>query len=400
MKSFSVGLACIAMTAAARPHAVAFSIVPRPRCAFAVPTWSRTALFMSETELSNGYDFIVVGLGYAGAIMTARLVERNPDAKILAIEYGGPVQAKTGGASTKEVAMEMTASAFQNEGAKQSGGSKYDPNSPLCMADVPGNYNNVAFRPLSDGYHLEEFPACFQGTGLGGNGVYNGALYQEPAHWWLNDKIHNDIFVNSTMQKEGKQTSDVLQPYFELVREELKDAIKSSPSMDGVHYNHGLYDLVKPYLETAKFQEVAADTPQLEKAGRRFFTVPTVNAQEGLRTGPSAWLQKFMNETGDVRKDKFPGLTVKMYTEVLRVLLDPDNNSVLGVEVIEVSGARRGGLQPPPPQNNFSIFVKPGGKVILSCNALPTNRILYRSGVGPEGECVLDNLLSLPSDIS
>jgi hypothetical protein len=87
-----------------------------------------------------------------------------------------------------------------------------------------------------------------------------------------------------------------------------------------------------------------------------------------------------------------------MYTEVLRVLLNPDN-SVGGVEVIEVSGARRGRLQHPP-KDNVSIFVKLGGKVSLSCNALPTNRILYRSGVGPESECVLDNLLSLPSDIS
>jgi choline dehydrogenase-like flavoprotein len=345
---------------------------------------------MSESDGSDEYDYIVVGLGYAGAIMTARLAERNPDKKILAIEYGGPVQAKTGGASTKEVAMEMTASAFQNEGAKVTNGeeaSTYDPNSPLCMADVPGNYNNVAFRPLADGYHLEEFPACFQGTGLGGNGIYNGALYQEPAHWWWNDKIHNDIFVTPATQKEGKHTtSDVLQPYFDLVRKELDGGVKSFPSMDGVHYNHGLYDLVNPYLKASNFVEIEADVPELEKAGRRFFTIPTVNAVEGIRTGSSAWLEKFMNEMGEVRKDKFPNLTVKTYTEVLKVLLNDSDNSVHGVEVIEgVLGAKRGGLQKPvsilPPTK---ILVKKGGKVILSCNALPTNRILYRSGVGPE----------------
>eukprot|EP00978_Attheya_sp_CCMP212_P045829 scaffold362134_cov52-Attheya_sp.AAC.1 len=151
MRSLHAVLACIAVAAIAGPQTAAFSLAPsRPRRAFlSRPTTSSrtTAVFLSEqSEGSDEYDYIVVGLGYAGAIMTARLAERNPDKKILAIEYGGPVQAKTGGASTKEVKVEMTASAFQNEGAKVTSGdeeaSTYDPNSPLCMADVPGNYNN------------------------------------------------------------------------------------------------------------------------------------------------------------------------------------------------------------------------------------------------------------------
>jgi choline dehydrogenase-like flavoprotein len=342
---------------------------------------------MNQPESSDEYDYIVVGLGYAGAILTARLAERNPNAKIIAIEYGGPVQAKTGGATNEHADIDMTAAAFQNEGSKPlyTDQSKYDPKSPLCMADVPGNYNNVAFRPLSNGYHLEEFPACFQGTGLGGNGVYNGALYQEPAKWWWNDKVHNDIFVSPEMQALGKQTSDIISPYFKLVRKELKDAIKSTPSMDSIHYNHGLYDLVKPNLLEAGFEEVPLDAFELEAAGKRFFTVPTVNVHEGLRTGSSAWLQKFLTDDGKVRKDKFPNLEVKTYTEVLRVLLDA-NNVVQGVEVTEnVKGAKRGGLKVFP-ETNSKLYVKKGGKVILGCGALPSNRILYRSGVGPEGE--------------
>mmetsp|Transcript_1878 Transcript_1878/g.2899 ORF Transcript_1878/g.2899 Transcript_1878/m.2899 type:complete len:694 (+) Transcript_1878:146-2227(+) len=330
------------------------------------------------------YDYIVVGLGYAGAIVTARLAERAPDAKILAIEYGGPVQAATGGATQENVTIQMTAEMFLNAGAivRQCDTQRYEPKMPLCMPDVPGNYNNVAFRPLSDGYYLQQqFPACFQGVGLGGNGIYNGALYQEPANWWWNDKIHNDIFVTSA-HPNGTQTSDVMKPYFERVKKELKDAIKSSPSMDGVHYNHGLYDLVKPYLIDNQFDEVNPDIPELEEAGKRFFTVPTVNAHEGIRTGPSAWLQKFINSDGNVRPE-FPNLKLMMYTEVLNVNLD-DRNAVTGVKVKTPSSAKQGGLKKTKPVDEIIFNVKKGGKVILCCNTLPTNRILYRSGIGCE----------------
>lgn len=92
-----------------------------------------------------------------------------------------------------------------------------------------------------------------------------------------------------------------------------------------------------------------------------------------------------MNEMGEVRKDKFPNLDVKMYTEVLRVQLNPDN-SVKGVDMCEnVHGASRGGMTKPK-EKKKAIFVKKGGKVILGCGALPSNRILYKSGVGPEGK--------------
>mmetsp|Transcript_23789 Transcript_23789/g.65999 ORF Transcript_23789/g.65999 Transcript_23789/m.65999 type:complete len:90 (+) Transcript_23789:34-303(+) len=79
------------------------------------------------------YDFIVVGLGYAGAIMTARLAERNKDKKILAIEYGGPMQALTGGAMGECADMEMAAMQFQNEGLKLGTAekSKYKPDDPM-----------------------------------------------------------------------------------------------------------------------------------------------------------------------------------------------------------------------------------------------------------------------------
>lgn len=353
------------------------------------------------------YDFIVVGLGYAGAIMTARLAERNKDAKILAIEYGGPMQALTGGAMGECADMEMAAMQFQNEGMKlgKAENSKYTPEDPLCMVDVPGNYNNVAFRPMAmNGYMLPEFQACWQGIGLGGNGVYNGALYQEPAHWWwdddgegkYNDKVHTDIFLTEAEKAKGhKKVSDVMKPYFDLVQKELKDGIRPTPSMDGIHYNHGLYDLVKPILEKNKFKEIDykkqsdVDMAQLEVtvqagAGDRFFAVPAVNVKDGLRTGASAWLEKFMTIDGVVNKEKYPNLHVQMWTEVTKVELD-ETNSVTGVKVKKnVKGAKRGGRTKAPKESLGEFKVKPGGKVVLSCNALPTNRILYLSGVGPE----------------
>mmetsp|Transcript_82975 Transcript_82975/g.161572 ORF Transcript_82975/g.161572 Transcript_82975/m.161572 type:complete len:650 (-) Transcript_82975:175-2124(-) len=285
---------------------------------------------------------------------------------------------------------------FQNEGIKAAGDeeSKYDPKSPLTMTDVPGNYNNVAFRPLAkDGYQIPEFEACFQGAGLGGNGVYNGALFQEPANWWWDDdSTHTDIFVTPEQQEQGLKVSDILKPYYDRVQEVLKDAIKTTPSMDGIHYTHGLYDLVKPHLERANFNEIPyypgnpekqAGNAKLENAGNRFYTVPTVNAKEGLRTGASAWIEKFMDGDGKVRQE-FDNLKVLTHTEVLKVNLG-DDGEVKGVEVMEnAKGSKRGGLKKPPGPIKTIFNVKKGGRVILSCNALPTNRILYKSGVGPE----------------
>jgi len=382
-----------------------------------------------EDAAAKEYDFVVCGVGYAGAIMTARLAERNPDKKILAIEYGGYVQQATGGSLSDVADIGFQADMFQNQGvkaAREDGKStKYDPASPITMPDVPGNYNNVAFRPLAEnGYQIPEFEACFQGAGLGGNGVYNGALYQEPANWWWDDdEVHKDIFLSEEDKANGRDVSDVLKPYFDRVQKELKDAIKTTPSMDGVHYNHGLYDLVKPYLENHKapFTEVnhregesngrQAELGKLQVArdaqgdnlkegegepGERFFTVPAVNAKEGLRTGASAWIEKFLNNKGE---SKFANLDVVTHAEVLNVTLN-DDKEVTGVYIMDLKSSKKskhGGIGPgedwkkvPGWKKQYGLpketYVKvcKGGKIILSCNALPTNRILYKSGIGPE----------------
>eukprot|EP00536_Pseudo-nitzschia_multiseries_P014620 jgi/Psemu1/69167/estExt_Genemark1.C_7400019 len=347
------------------------------------------------------YDYIVVGLGYAGAIMTARLAERNKDkenVKILAIEYGGPMQTKTGGATGTTADITMMATQFQAEGMKED-------NSKMSQETTTTSPSAQYFA--LDGYTLPEFGACWQGVGLGGNGLYNGALYQEPANWWwddakndesavagYNDNVHTDIFLTEAQKAAGVKVSDVMKPYFERVNKELKEGIKPTPSMDGVHYNHGLYDLLKPILIKNKFGEVdytkftALQMAQLEvtvkeEVGDRFFAVPAVNVKDGLRTGPSAWLEKFMTGDGNV-KEEFPNLYVSMYTEVTDVMLN-DSNTVTGVNVVtDVVNAARGGRFRPPEPVKKTFNVKPGGKVILCCNALPTTRILYLSGVGPE----------------
>ena len=329
------------------------------------------------------------------AIAMARLAQRCPDKKILAIEYGGPVQASHGGATGEFAAMEMTATAFQSAGAstkqlkpkQRLKRKEHDPEEPLCMLDVPGNYNNVAFRPAYlDKYNMTEFPGPWQGVGLGGNGCYNGALYQEPADWWWNDKVHNDIFVTEAEKAKGhNSTYEVMLPYFKKVRDAMDNGIHSRPSTDGVHYNHGLYDLLSPFLKAANFTEVPEDVLDLTAADERFFTVPAVCAKDGVRTGPRAWIDMVLDEDGLVRKE-FPNLTLKCFTKVDTVLLDK-SNEVTGVSVISPSGAKRGTLSNRlEAQKSYTINVNKGGKVIMCCGSLPTARVLYKSGLGCEGK--------------
>lgn len=289
--------------------------------------------------------------------------------------------------------MEMTATAFQSAGAstkqlkpkQRLKRKEHDPEEPLCMLDVPGNYNNVAFRPAYlDKYNMTEFPGPWQGVGLGGNGCYNGALYQEPADWWWNDKVHNDIFVTEAEKAKGhNSTYEVMLPYFKKVRDAMDNGIHSRPSTDGVHYNHGLYDLLSPFLKAANFTEVPEDVLDLTAADERFFTVPAVCAKDGVRTGPRAWIDMVLDEDGLVRKE-FPNLTLKCFTKVDTVLLDK-SNEVTGVSVISPSGAKRGTLSNRlEAQKSYTINVNKGGKVIMCCGSLPTARVLYKSGLGCE----------------
>ena len=342
-----------------------------------------------QDAMQTEYDYIVVGMGYAGSIMSARLAERATDKKILAIDYGGPVQAATGGATMDDVTIQFTAEMFQKAAQGQTG--EYSPDEPICMTDVPGNYNNVAFRPLTDGYHLPEFPSCFQGVGLGGNGVYNGALYQEPANWWWNYPSYDDVFVDPNKYPAGTQNSDVMQPYIERVQNELTGAIHAAPSSDEVHYNHGLYDLTAPYLKSAGFTEYVSIPPakplyNLNDVNDRFFMVPAVNTKKAIRTGPSHWLQKIIDGNGNVKSEFSNNFDILYYADVESAILT--DTVATGVQVSYPSKAQIGGLDPTTglvtPQQGM-IKLKPGGKVILCAGTLPTTRLLYKSGVGCEG---------------
>lgn len=334
------------------------------------------------TIIAEEYDYIVVGMGYAGAIMTARLAQRAKGKKILAIEYGGPVHASTGGATVENATIEMTADMFQNSGLPNAGNANPE---PVTMPDVPGNYNNVAFREKYGGgkFDMKEFPSCWQGVGLGGNGLYNGALYQEPADWWWNDDVHNDIFLTEKQKAAGnKNTYDIMKGYFEKVRAALDGGMQSHPSEDGIHYNHGLYDIIRPHLLKNNFDEVDIDTLDLTAASNRFFTVPAVNVKHGVRTGPRAWLEMVIDNDGNVKKE-FPDLSLLTFAKVEEVCLD-SAKTVTGVKV-SPSGAREGGLNNWKAKDfaaNTVINVKEGGKVIMCCNALPTARVLYKSGIG------------------
>ena len=129
--------------------------------------------------------------------------------------------------------------------------------------------------------------------------------------------------------------------YFEKVRAALDGGMQSHPSEDGIHYNHGLYDIIRPHLLKNNFDEVDIDTLDLTPASNRIFTVPAVNVKHGVRTGPRAWLEMVIDNDGNVKKE-FPDLSLLTFAKVEEVCLD-SAKTVTGVKV-SPSGAREGGL--------------------------------------------------------
>ena len=201
-------------------------------------------------EPTGVYDVIIVGGGAAGLIVATKLQRASSGKKrILLIEAGGPTTAAIGGKA-------------------------YPPWVPtgrtdLTMFDVPGSYSQLAWTLFGTPYQLTETLWTYQGTGLGGNSVFNGMLFQTnppavfdqrwPALWHWSD----------------------MAPYFERVRARIP--VTSTPSTDGVAQISGPATIVHPLYASAGWTETDTSRPF---GGTGAYSRPYVAAKDGRRAGP------------------------------------------------------------------------------------------------------------------
>jgi choline dehydrogenase-like flavoprotein len=290
-------------------------------------------------EPSGAYDVIIVGGGAAGLIVATKLQRASSGKKrILIIEAGGPTTAAIGGKA-------------------------YLPWVPagrtdLTMFDVPGAYAQIAWTPFGTPYQLTETLWTYQGTGLGGNSVFNGMLFQTnppavfdqrwPALWQWND----------------------VQPYYERVRARIP--VTNTPSTDGAPQNSGPATMVHPLYASAGWTEADTSRPF---AATGAYSRPYVAANDGRRAGPVTGYFATIAPGGVPE----PGLEMLLYAKADRIEFDAWGTAVA------VQYTTREGIDQTQPGTPGTARLRSGGLLVMAAGALMTPRLLLLSGVGPRG---------------
>ena len=293
----------------------------------------------SVSQASGGYDAIIVGGGTAGAIVATKLqVASRGKKRILIIEAGGPTSAAIGG-------------------------DAFPPWIPsgrtdLTIFDVPGEYSLMAFQPLGAPYQLTETPFTYQGIGLGGNSMFNGMLFQTNP---------NQVFDASW--PIGWQSADMA-PYFQRVRQNVP--ITNTPSTDGTGYNTGPATIIHPLYANNGWVE--GDTSQ-PFDGPGIYSRPYVAATNGRRAGPISGYFQPIDPGGVPAK----GLEILTFAKALKI----DINQSGKARAVHYS--KRDSLNQSQPGKAGTASLRPGGIVIMAAGALVTPRLLFLSGIGPQG---------------
>ena len=207
-------------------------------------------LGQSVGQTNKAYDAIIIGGGTAGAIVAAKLRRAGAGRKrILIIEAGGPTAASIGGIVFP---------------------SWLPPNrSDLTIFDVPGIYSQMAFMPLGAPFQLTETGFTFQGIGLGGNSMFNGALFQTNP-----PEIFDQRWPSSWHWPK-------VRPYFQRVRRRIP--ITNTPSTDGVAHNTGPAMIVHPLYAANGWVEADTSQPFIAPG---VYSRPYVAATAGRRASP------------------------------------------------------------------------------------------------------------------
>ncbi|XP_014487748.1 PREDICTED: glucose dehydrogenase [FAD, quinone]-like, partial [Dinoponera quadriceps] len=290
------------------------------------------------------FDFIIVGAGTAGSVVTNRLTEVE-NWKVLLIEAG---------------------------------------DDPSPVSKIPGLFAHLISSPESYAYDTEfdertcqsyKNKICTWHTGkaLGGSSAINGMLYIQS-----NEEDYNEW---SRMGNEGWSYEEIL-PYF-----------RKSQNCDGVHtdewrkkycghggplyiryFNCSVTDMQKMFMDAARELNV----PILETInGNKYigYGMAQGTLNEGRRMStPEAFLSPIKNRSN---------LYVMKSTRADAVLLD--GTRAIGVRVTLKDGR--------------SIDVKASKEVILSAGSIASPQLLMLSGIGPKQhllEMGIPNVVDLP----
>jgi len=279
-----------------------------------------------EPFLLPEYDFIVVGAGTAGCVVTNRLTE-NPDWKVLLIEAGGP----------ENLLMDFPLLANYLQFTTANWRYNTMPSDRYCMAMD----NNQCNWP--------------RGKVVGGSSVLNYMIYtrgnkRDYDHW-------------AELGNVGWSYKDVF-PYFMKIENFTIDELYDPKwhNKDG-YLNVGYVPYHTKLAETIveANNEMGVPTVDYNAKTQTGVSMLQVTLKDGMRHSSSrAYLHPIKN-----RKN----LHLAKFTMVTRVLIDPKTKKTYGVEIA---------------RNGRRYMIKASKEVILSGGSINSPQLLMLSGIGPK----------------
>lgn len=357
--------------------------VIRPRCVFSTLI---LVLFISLVILTihsylvdfgfinvheDNFDFIIVGSGPAGSVLSRKLLDAGNS--VLLLEAGGPTQANLGGS-----------------------GSFGAPT--LTRFDVPFNWPSIIQYPEYIWQGLKKKNVLL-GKGMGGSGAMNAMIYIRCTK--------NDIDRwNMNGEEGGWNWENIYKEYISL-ENFIPDNAKT-PKFDRDKHDipsfHG--DGSTPYaMHTIRpgFRDPASELFVASALSANLSYIHDFNDPRGRR-GVGYFHFNIKNGVRDSAASSFLGpvfdshshLNISMYSEVRRILFEDGSSDskrtvppkAIGVEYVKDGKIRRAYLNKHLLNNDK---LKRGAySVILSAGAIHSPKILLNSGIGPRQD--LENL--------
>ncbi|KAL5510993.1 hypothetical protein ACEPAG_3712 [Sanghuangporus baumii] len=281
------------------------------------PTTTTTQPIASATP----YDYIVVGSGAGGLVVSDRLSEQGKS--VILLEQGGPSTSMTGGTDTPPWA----------------------DGTDLTRFDIPGEFQSM-FGSSGPTYWFCKDITTFAGCLVGGGTSINGALYWYPTQ--------EDF--STTRGWPSSWTN--IDSYRQMLIQRLPST--DNPSPDGIRYLEQTMGVMQQLLTPLGFTQITInDNPEFKDHA---YGYSAYNFQQGKRWGPVATYLQTASQRSNFRLEKYT-----VVTSVAR-----NGSTITGVQTNNTA------IGP----NGF-IPLNPNGRVILSAGSFGTPRILFQSGIGP-----------------